>query len=483
MKHAARLNRNALPPGTSIPRPGIVHLGLGAFFRAHIATYLADAMEASGGDWGVVGISLQSTATPDKLAPQDNMYNAVEAGPTGHRFRLMCNITEAIAARGNPAAVLERMADPSTKIVTLTVTEKGYCHEPATGRLRRDAPEIKHDLIHPDAPQTAIGYLVRALDLRRRAGHRPFTVLSCDNLPGNGHMTRALVLEFAEAMDETLAVWIEAEARFPNCMVDRIVPATTEADIDMVAAETGWLDLTPVIHEPFRQWVIEDDFVDDLRPAMEKTGAQMVRDVTPFEDMKLRCLNGTHSALAYLGYLSGYDTVNDTVADPVFETFCLRLWDTEIIPTLEPVPDMNMSAYSRQLLERYHNQSIRHATSQIAMDGSQKLPQRILGTIRDNLMRDHPCPGLFLVVAAWMKYASGVDEDGARINVSDPLAGRTAGLWQNNPSARTRTNAFLAIRDVFGARAEDRAFRVGLESACSELETFGARGAVERSLQ
>lgn len=464
------------------PRPGIVHLGLGAFFRAHGALYLEDTIRPEGGDWGVIGVSLRRPEIRDRLAPQGWVYTAAELGPDGPRYRHVDIVNEVLVAPENPAAVLQALQSAEIRIVTLTVTEKGYHRDPATGRLRLDDPAIAADLAHPETPSTAIGFIARALDLRRLARHRPFTVLSCDNLPDNGRLTRALVLEFARAVDPGLAEWIADHGRFPSAMVDRIVPATTETDIETVAAATGRLDRAPVMHEPFRQWVIEDRFVDDDRPRLETAGVQMVRDVAPYEQMKLRCLNGTHSALAYLGYLSGYATIRDTVGDPVFSDLCTRLWRDEIGPTLNPPPGADVEGYAAQLMQRYQNPAIRHETWQIAMDGSQKLPQRLLGTISDNLAADRPCPALMLSVAGWMRYASGMDEAGAPIDVRDPLAPRLAGLWQANPSAEARVDAYLALTEVFGTLAKNPQFRRNLIDACASLESDGARRAVERSI-
>ena len=282
---------------TSAHRPGvgIVHLGLGAFFRAHGAIYIEEAMAASGGDWGIVGVSLMSPTQRDLLAPQDFAYTAVELGPDGETPRVVEVVQNVLVARENPEAVIAAMAYPAVRIVTLTVTEKGYCHEPSTGRLNRAHPDIVHDLAHPDAPRSAPGFLVRALARRRDDGLRPFTVLCCDNLPENGRLVRGVTLELARLIDAGLADWIEAEGAFPSTMVDRIVPATSPEDIERLTALTGVADLSPVMHEPFRQWVVEDRFVDGARPDLAAAGVQLVDDVTPFELMKLRMLNGTHS--------------------------------------------------------------------------------------------------------------------------------------------------------------------------------------------
>ena len=436
---ADRLSRSA----PTVP-VGIVHLGLGAFFRAHGAVYIEEAMSASGGDWGILGVSLQSTTMRDQLAPQSGTYMALELGPAGETLRHVQSVQGVLVAREDPAAVLEAMANPGVKIVSLTVTEKGYCHEPSMGRLNTSHPDIEHDLKAP-LPVSAPGYLVRALALRHARGLPPFTVLTCDNLPNNGHVVRGVVLELARVIDPALAAWIEAEGRFPSTMVDRIVPATKPEDITRVETLTGAHDAAPVMHEPFRQWVIEDDFVGGSRPDLGAVGVQLVRDVTEYEHMKLRMLNGTHSSLAYLGYLSGHETIADCMADPVLDRFVQSLWSREIIPALTPPDGVSLPDYAQALHARYANPSIRHRTWQIAMDGSQKLPQRILGTLESNLAADRPSPGLMLAVAAWMVYVRGTDLSGAAIEVKDPLAPRL----REAATSSDPVEALLALREVF----------------------------------
>ena len=447
---AAELPRLSRGKGTR-PGVGIVHLGLGAFFRAHGALYVAEAMHRSGGDWGIVGVSLRHPDQRDRLAPQGFAYTALELGPDGATPRVVEVIEDVLVAPESPGAVLARMADPATRIVSLTVTEKGYCRDPATGRLNADHPDIAHDLAHPEAPRSAPGFLVAALARRRVAGAPAFTVLSCDNLPENGATVRGVVLDLARRRDPDLADWIAAEATFPSTMVDRIVPATRPEDVARVAGLTGCRDAAPVIHEPFRQWVVEDRFVGGARPDLGAVGVQLVRDVQPFELMKLRMLNGTHSALAYLGYLAGYEMIAETVADPMFAAFVRRLWAEEIIPTLAPPPGEDLGAYAAALLARYRNPAIRHRTWQIAMDGSQKLPQRILGTIVDDRRAGRPCPGLVLAVAAWMRYAGGIDEKGAPIDVRDPLAARLRALSDGAADPAGKAAALLGVREVFPA--------------------------------
>ncbi len=400
--------------------PGIVHLGLGAFARGHLAEYTEDALEKTFGAWGIVGASLQRPDQRDRLKPQEGLYTLLKRAPAGPELRIIGSVLDVLVASESPAALVARLAAPETRIVSLTVTEKGYCHDPATGRLKADHPDIIHDLANPATPRSAVGMLVAGLKARRDAGLGPFTALCCDNLPSNGHVLRGLVRDFAALVDDKLAAWLEANGAFPATMVDRIVPATTDADIAEVAKLIGVEDAAPVIGEPFRQWAIEDVFANG-RPDWHEVGAQMVSEVGPFEFMKLRMLNGAHSSLAYLGYLSGHETVAEASGDPVLARFLEGLW-AEIIPTVPAPQGVVLGDYAKALLARFQNPAIRHRTWQIAMDGSQKLPQRLLGTIRERLKAGAPIEHLTLGVAAWMRYVTGTDEKGAAIDVRDPLA-------------------------------------------------------------
>lgn len=455
----------------------IVHLGLGAFFRAHGAIYVAEAMKASGEDWGITGVSLQSAGTRDRLRPQGWAYTAVELGPDGEKPQIVDVLRNVLVAPEDPQAVLDAMTAPEVEIVSLTVTEKGYCHEPSTGRLNREHPDIRFDLENP-LPKSAPGFLVRALQARHAADLPAFTVLCCDNLPENGHVVRGVVLELAEAIDPDLAAWINAEGAFPSTMVDRIVPATSAADLDRLETLTGMRDEAPVMHEPFRQWVIEDRFAGS-RPDLGAVGVQLVKDVTPFEHMKLRMLNGTHSSLAYLGYLAGHETIADTVADPVFSAYVKALWQHEIIPSLTPPPGTDLREYAAALHDRYANPAIRHRTWQIAMDGSQKLPQRILATIAEGRKAGRRVPGLTLAVAAWMRYVSGKDEKNNPIEVRDPLASRLAGFWRDDPAHTVRE--FMSLEEVFPAALRaDAGFTEDLTAALTGLIAEGARVMVQK---
>lgn len=461
-------------------RTGIVHLGLGAFHRAHQAVYTEDVLEREFGPWGIAGVSLRSPDTRDALAPQGGLYAVAVRGAGGERLRVVGAVTEVLVAPEDPAAVLERLCRPAVRIVTLTVTEKGYCHDPATGALDEDHPGIRRDLADPGRPGTAPGFLVEALDRRRRAGLQPFTVLSCDNLPSNGDTTAGILRRLASLRDPAFGRWVEDAVACPNGMVDRIVPATTPEDRDAVARRLGAEDAWPVVTEPFSQWVVEDRFPSG-RPAWEHVGAELVPDVRPYELMKLRLLNGSHSTLAYLGYLAGCDTVSQAMADPAFARLVRGLMDEEVTPTLAVPPGADLDRYKAALLDRFANPALRHRTWQIAMDGSQKLPQRLLGTVRDRLAAGAPIDRLALAVAAWMRYVAGRDELGEPIDVRDPLAGRLAALAAGaGGSAGALASALLGVREVFGddlPRAP--AFTAAVTAALDRLVRLGARRTVE----
>ncbi len=456
---------------------GIVHLGLGAFHRAHQAVYTEDVLAQAAGPFGICGVSLRRAAVKDRLAPQDGLYTVVTRAAGGERLRIVGCLKEVLVGPEDPARVLRRIADPKVGLVSLTVTEKGYCHDPATGTLDAGHPDIRHDLEQPLRPRSAIGVLVAGLELRRRRGGPPPTVLCCDNLPHNGRTLRGVALAFAALRDDALAGWLAAEVAFPCTMVDRIVPATTEADILAVAVGLGLHDAAPVVAEPFRQWVIEDRFTAP-RPAWEEVGAELVADVAPYEEMKLRLLNGSHSALAYLGALAGFEHVFEAMRVPEFTTFVGRLMALEVAPTLAVTVDLD--AYRVRLLERFANPAIRHRTAQIAMDGSQKLPQRLLGPIRDQLRAGGPIRHLALAVAGWMRYASGRDEQGREVAIADPLADRLraiAGRADGDPAALVA--GFLSLGEVFGHDLPREArFVDEVTAALRSLIERGARATV-----
>lgn len=415
----------SLKPGIGVPNydrakvtPGIVHLGIGAFHRAHMAVYVDDLL-AEDPSWGIIGASLRRPDTKEALEPQGGLYTIAVRDAEGTHPRVIGSILSVMDANTERDALLDLMASENIRIVSLTVTEKGYCHDPATGELDQRHPDIVHDLANPGAPKSAPGMLVEALARRKAAGIAPFTVMSCDNLPSNGETAKRIVTRFAALRDADLGEWVKNVA-FPSTMVDRIVPSTTDADREEVKNLIGAEDAWPIMTEPFTQWVIEDHFPSG-RPAFEKVSAQLVKDVEPFELMKLRMLNGSHSTMSYLGYLGGYQYIAEVMGDPAYVKLIHGLMTEEAMPTLD-MPGTDLGAYRDQLLERFRNPALKHRTWQIAMDGSQKLPQRLLGTIRDRLKAGQPITRLALGVAAWMRYVTGVDEDGKEIDVRDPHA-------------------------------------------------------------
>lgn len=385
------------------PKTGIVHLGLGAFFRAHGAIYIKEAMEQSGGDWGVVGVSLRSSDIRNKLVRNDCLYTALELSDQGIKSQVVDVVTSVLFAPEDPSAVLKVMTDETTRIVSLTITEKGYCRGSRDTTLDFEHPDIKHDL-QSLVPKSGPGFLVRALEMRWRRGLRPFTVLSLDNLSSNGLLTQQIVSEFASRIDLNFANWVKTECKFPCSMVDRIVPATSDALRKRACESSGHYDEAVVAHEPFRQWVIEDDFVDNCRPDLGAVGVKLVYDVAPFEQMKLRMLNGAHSAIAYLGSLAGFETVAEAICDEGIALFVEGLWREDLALSLDVPPETSLEDYAAQLLTRFRNPEIYHLLEQIAMDGSQKLPQRILGPLFENLSAGRPYKRLLVVVAAWLRY-------------------------------------------------------------------------------
>ena len=407
-------------------QPGIVHLGIGGFMRAHLVPATEAAIAAGDLRWGIVGVSLRQPGTRDALAPQGGLYTLAlrDADATGRprqRLQVMGAVRQLLVAPEDPAAVLAAIAAPATRIVSLTVTEQGYCADPASGRLRPDHADIAHDLARPLAPRSAIGVIVGGLAQRRAAGGGPLTLLSLDNLPANGRVLRGAVLALAEALDPALAGWIDAGCRFPCTMVDRIVPRSTDADRAGIAAALGLHDAWPVLAEPYFDWAVEDDFAAG-RPDWTPAGARFVADAAPWERLKLRMVNGTHSCIAYLGVVAGWATVDQAVAEPLLCRHLQALMRDEIAPTLPPLPGLDPAAYGGQLLARFANPALAHRTRQIAMDGTLKLPQRLLDPLRERLRDGATIGRLALAVAAWLHHLRGVDEAGQAYPIDDPQA-------------------------------------------------------------
>lgn len=421
---------------------GVVHLGLGNFHRAHQAVYFDDVLAEAGGDWRVLGVSCRSPAVSEQLVPQQGLYSLAVAGSQGCERRVIGAIADVLVAPRDPVATCAALADARTRIVTLTITEKGYCRDAASGRLDASHPDIVHDLSAAGTPRSALGLLLDGL--AARAGHgAPITVLSCDNLPHNGATLRDVLLDLAQRRDASLARWIDGRVAFPSSMVDRIVPATTAEDLQEAQAALGVLDAGVVRTEPFTQWVVEDRFAAG-RPALERVGVQMVADVRPFELAKLRLLNGSHSTLAYVGGLLDLPFVHEAVADADLLHLLQRLMRDELAPTLPAVPGLDTTAYAAALLQRFANPTLRHRLAQIAMDGSQKLPQRLLQPLQERLLRGEDVRHLTFVVASWMAYAHDRRLD-------DPLAERIAGCHAAGADDAQRTvAALLELKPIFG---------------------------------
>jgi fructuronate reductase len=454
-------------------RPGIVHLGLGAFHRAHQAVYTDDRLAAGERDWGIIGLSLRSPDVRNALAPQDGLYTVLERSAEGDRARVIGSVLEAVTVPETPERAMAVLVDPRTRIISLTVTEKAYCLD--AGNLDEAHPGIVADLRRNRFPTTVPGLLTEALRRRHESAVGPSTILVCDNLPSNGETVARVITRYARLYDPRRGDSFVADIAFPCTMVDRIVPATTEADRAAVE-RLGYRDAWPVVAEPFSQWVIEDCFAAG-RPRWEDAGASMVTDVRPFELMKLRALNGAHSSLAYLGAVTGLETVAEAMAEPLLAKFLRDLWDQDLLPTIPSVPGMDLSAYTGQLETRFRNPAMRHRLQQIAMDGSQKLSQRLLAPALERMRQGHPPARIALTVAAWMRYLLRRDECGNAYEISDPLGGRLIAVAaEAGENAEALAAALLGVREIFDpALASDAGFRGLVVQHMKSLLAYGMR--------
>jgi len=447
----------------AVLKPGILHIGLGAFHRAHQAVYTDAALEAEFGDWGIVGVSLRSVDIVQDLAAQDGLYSVVARSAAGDDAQVVGSVVRGLSGTGNQAEILSLLADPAIRVVTITVTEKAYGLDPVTGGLDRNHPSVKADLADPTSPSGVIGYLVEGFSRRHAAGLAPFTVLCCDNLPTNGRIVRRLVIEMAGSRDPALANWIAGHGAFPSSMVDRIVPAATDETRTLAETLIGAEDRLALGTEPFMQWVIEDHFLAG-RPKWEAGGALFVDDVEPYEKMKLRLLNGAHSLVAYLGQLKDLPFVRDVMAVPEYRAL-VRRHMAEAVKTLDPVPGIDLGRYMDELIERFENPTIAHKTQQIAMDGTQKLPQRIFAGAMESLASGGDASSAAYVVALWIAYARKTAE------INDPRAAELKAaateMTAEDPSA-----PFFAIPGLFPqALMENSAWRAQVNA---ELEKINA---------
>jgi mannitol 2-dehydrogenase len=474
------LNNSALsrlPEGVKGPgydraaiRPGIVHIGVGNFHRAHMAVYL-DRLFGLGldHDWGIVGAGVRpgDAAMRSRLAAQDWLTTVVELDPAGLSASVVGSMIDFIAV--DAATIIERLADPAIRIVSLTVTEGGYFVDAMTEGFDAAHPDIRHDVQHPDDPQTVFGIIIAALRRRRAAGASPFTVMTCDNLPENGHVAQRAVVGLAELLDPEMAAWISAEVAFPNSMVDCITPATSDRERKLVADRFGLQDSAPVACEPFRQWVLEDRFPQG-RPALEHVGVEFVPDVASYELMKLRILNGGHAAIAYPGALLGHHFVHQAMADPRVSDWLAALTRREIRPTLSPIAGVSYESYAAKVAERFANPEIGDTIARLCLDGSNRQPKFILPTLRHALSGDLAYAGLSLEVALWCRYCAGTNEAGHDIPPNDD---HHADLKSRALAARSDPGVFLANTRVFGDLGQDPRFAAAFAKALAALWTDG----------
>ena len=460
-------------------RAGIVHLGVGAFHRSHQAMYLDRLLEqGQGQDWAICGVGVlpSDRRMAEVMAAQDCLFTLVVKHADGTlEPRVVGSVVEYLLAPDDPDAVVERMAAETTRIVSLTVTEGGYNTDPVTGRFDATDPGVVHDLQLGAAPATAFGLVTEALVRRRDRGLAPFTVVSCDNIQHNGDVARRSFAAFAALRDPELGAWVEREVPFPNSMVDRITPATTDEDREEVARRFGVEDRWPVVCEPFTQWVLEDRFGLG-RPPLEEAGVQVVDDVEPYEMMKLRLLNAGHQALAYLGRLAGYRLVHDAAQDPLFQRLLLGYMTHEATPTLRPVPGIDLDAYRRELIARFSNPHIRDTLARLAFDGSERLTKWLLPVVRDNLAAGGEVRRSAAVVAGWARYSEGVDEQGEPIEIADR---RRDTLLATARRQREDPLAFVADRELFGDLVDDERFTRPYLAALDSLHRRGARVTLE----
>lgn len=452
---------------------GIVHFGVGGFHRAHQAAYV-DALLNRGKamDWGICGVGVMPSdeAMARALTPQQCRYTLVSKHPDGKlEPRVIGSIVDYLYAPDDPERVLETMTREQTRIVSLTITEGGYNFNQTTHEFIAEDPGVVADLRPGATPSTVFGYVVEALDRRRRLGIAPFTVMSCDNIQSNGHVARAMFTAFAELRDPELAQWITEHVHFPDSMVDRITPATTDADREELHQELGIEDNWPVICEPFMQWVLEDDFSLG-RPALEEVGVQLVEDVAPYELMKLRLLNASHQAIAYFGHLLGHQYAHEAATDPRLRNYARVYMDTEATPTLLPVPGVDLDEYKTELLERFANPGIRDTIARLCAESSDRIPKWVLPVIRHNLASGGQISHATAIVASWARYAEGVDERGEPIVVVDRLADEVTAAARAYPRDPL---ALVKLTHLFGDLVDDERFTTEYLRIADSIHTAG----------
>ena len=478
--------------GTDIARPayspadtrqGIAHIGVGGFHRAHQAFYTDALMNKGQGlEWSICGVGLrpEDRNVRDALASQDYLYTLFELGDTPDtETRVIASISGMLLAEDDPQALIDKLSSPEIRIVSLTITEGGYCIDDSNGQFMAHLPQIRHDLAHPEQPTTVFGFLCAALARRRAEGTPAFTLMSCDNLPHNGAVTRKALLAFAALRDPDLRDWIDRNVTFPNAMVDRITPMTSAAHRLKLADEKNIDDAWPVVCEPFVQWVLEDKFVSG-RPAWEQVGVQFTDDVTPYEEMKIKLLNGSHLALTYLGFLKGYRYVHETMNDPLFVRYIRAYMDLDVTPQLAAVPGIDLESYKDTLIERFSNQAIADQLERVCSDGSSKFPKFTVPTINRLITDKAGLERASLVVAAWALYLKGVDETGMSYRIPDPRAEFCQALVADDVLI---TQRLLEVEEIFGlAIPRSAEFVAAFEQNLNNLRDLGVSGTLEKLL-
>lgn len=458
-------------------KSGILHMGIGAFHRAHQAYFTDKVLEKFGGDWRIIGVSLRSSRVRDEMEQQNYLYTVTEKENGVAKNRVIAAVEKILVAPEDPATVINKIADPSIKIITITVTEKGYYLNSDGSGLDQTNKDILHDRSNPDQPKTLIGYLAAGLKRRMMQGTHPITVISCDNLSENSHKLKSVLFDFISESDDDLKGWIVRNVSFPATMVDRIVPAQTREHQMAMQKDTGYCDEACLLTEPFHQWVIENCFAGPV-PPWDKVGASIVEDVSVYEKMKLRMLNASHSMLAYLGYLSGCETIADAMSMPALKALVRRMLTEEMIPTLEVPIDFDIEAYLETIFQRFENRDLPYTTQQVASDGSQKIVQRLIPPLQEQLQKGDSIDLLTLALAAWARYVKGIDETGANYDVVDP---RSTELQAFSPLTGTAyCSAILEKVGVFPSELSGNShFRQKFEQAFTCLERHGAAKTLE----
>lgn len=455
--------------------PGIVHIGVGNFHRSHQALYVEEALRATGNlGWAIQGAGILPTDAPllRALSQQDGLYTLLERSDEKHTARVIGSLVAPLIGPEEPERLIEALASPSTRIVSLTVTEGGYFIDESSGELALQHPAVAHDLERPsEPPQSIYGYLTEGLERRRQRGLGPFTVLSCDNLVQNGRVIQRALLAFANARRPELRRFIAEHVTFPSSMVDRITPVTSAADRAWLRTTYGIDDPCLVTCEPYRQWVIEDAFAAG-RPELEVAGVQFTHDVAPYQNVKIRLLNATHSAMGYLGYLCGYRYVHEVATAPEFAGYLRAFMDEEVTPLLAPLPGLELEPYKRSLLERFANRAIVDTLLRICSDGSAKMPKFVLPSIAEELARNGPIERLTLCVASWLRFLAGVDENGESIPLEDPDGEKLAAIVRRS---KVDPRPALELKEIFGELGSSERFVSTLERQLSSLHTLGAR--------